>query len=269
MPHVFRALALVLIWVLAACTEPPRDFRAEADVVIVGEVHGTAAHHAYQAQVAQQMQPAAIVFEQISGSQTARLNGLMRTQTDPVVIARALDWESSGWPGFGFYYDIMRAAPDVQIVGGGAARSDVRLARQQGAATAFGALSARFGIDQPLPPSQRAARALAQTDAHCGAIPPNVAAGFVEAQRFRDAILAQTVLLARERVNGGKVLLITGNAHARVDYGVPALLTMADPSLSVFSIGQVAPGDTTPFNDVRISPIAQDADLCDGFAAPS
>jgi len=268
MPYAVRLLAVLLVPVLAACAPPPPDFRAEADVVIVGEVHGTPGHHARQAQIAAELQPATIVFEQISGSQTARLNGLMRTETDPVVIARALDWDNSGWPGFGFYYDIMRAAPNAQIIGGGAARSDVRLARQQGAAEALGTQqAARFGVDLPLPPSERAAREQAQVDAHCGAIPANLAAGFVEAQRYRDAVLAQTVLLARERVNGGTVLLITGNGHARVDYGVPALLSVADPTIDVFSIGQVGPGDTTPFNDVHIGPLPSTIDLCEGFAS--
>lgn len=266
MPQPLHFLAAALLLVLAACAPPPPDFRAQADVVIVGEVHGTPAHHARQAQIVAALQPAAIVFEQISGSQTARLNGLLQTESDPVVLARALDWDNSGWPGFSFYHDIMLAAPDAQIIGGGAARSNVRLASREGATVAFGTQGADFALDQPLPPAQRAERELAQVEAHCGVLPRNAAAGFVEAQRYRDAVLAQTVLLARERANGGVVVLITGNGHARVDWGVPALLAIAEPELSVFSIGQVGIGDTTPFNEVHIATLPEGDDPCEGFA---
>ena len=256
-----RLLLLLSALTLMGCAATP-DFRSQADVVIVGEVHGVAEHHAYQAQVAAEIQPSAIVFEQLPGSQSARLAGLLRSGAGATEISRALDWQARGWPDFAFYHDIMLAAPSAQILGAEATRAALETARRDGAAAAFGTGAERYGLTEPLPAVQRATRELAQVDAHCGLITAQVAAGFVEAQRYRDALLAQTVVLARERTGNGRVLVITGNGHARVDHGVPALLAIADPRIATFAIGQVAPGDDAPFNDVRIGAIPQAADPC-------
>ncbi|WP_316015477.1 ChaN family lipoprotein [Roseobacter sp. HKCCA0434] len=263
MPLRLACLCLALLTACAA--EPARDFRAEADFVIVGEVHGVPEHHATQARIAAEMQPAAIVFEQIDSADTALVNGLLANGADAATIADRLAWDETGWPDFALYHQIMLAAPDALIVGGGASRADVRRARQEGAAAAFGANAARYGLDSPLPAPERAIREQLQIDVHCGAIPARLASGFVEAQRFRDARLAEAVLLAWERTDNRRVLLVTGNGHARVDYGVPALLDIATPALRSYSIGQVGEGDSTPFNEVIVTPLPAGSDPCDGL----
>ncbi len=255
----------LLLPLLAACTPPP-DFAAQSDVVLIGEVHGVADHHAFQAEEVARLQPAAIVFEQVQGADTARLNGLLRRGASTGEIAERLQWADSGWPDFALYHQIMRAAPGAQVVGGGAPVELVRRASVQGAESVFGADAALYGLDKTLPPAQRATRELEQFAVHCEAVPLSAMPGFVEAQRFRDARLAQAVLLARERVNGGQVVLITGNGHARVDWGVPAALATAAPELTTFSIGQVGPGDTAPFNDVRVADLPDQGDPCAAFA---
>ena len=263
-------LILTLVTMLiSACAErePEPDPVQTADVVIIGEVHGVADHHAYQAALVASLQPDAIVFEQVAGADTARLNGLLQAGASDREIAQRLQWAQSGWPNFGFYSRIMRAAPAAQILGGNAPLNDVRRARLEGAAPAFGSDAARYGLTTALAPAERATREQAQFDVHCGAVPLSAMRGFVEAQRYRDAVLAQTVLLARERTRGGTVVLITGNGHARVDWGVPRALLNANPDVSVWSIGQVGPGSTEPFNEVRVREFTAQEDPCVVFGA--
>jgi hypothetical protein len=57
---------------------------------------------------------------------------------------------------------------------------------------------------------------------------PEILPGFVEAQRLRDAALAEAALAALE-AHGAPVAIITGNGHARRDWGVPAVLAVAAP----------------------------------------
>lgn len=59
----------------------------------------------------------------------------------------------------------------------------------------------------------------------------------VEVQRLRDAELASAALLALDN-HGAPVVIITGNGHARSDWGVPAMIKLVRPALNVVSIGQ-------------------------------
>ena len=61
----------------------------------------------------------------------------------------------------------------------------------------------------------------------------------VEAQRFRDAGLADAALWARTMTGDGRVVVITGSGHADRKRGMPAALATADPELTVLSVGQV------------------------------
>ncbi|WP_375261211.1 ChaN family lipoprotein [Palleronia sp.] len=85
----------------------------------------------------------------------------------------------------------------------------------------------------------------------------------VEAQRLRDAMLAQAALNAFDDT-GGPVAIITGNGHARTDRGVPALLARARPELSVLSVGQTTDETVAPFDMVVMTepPAGRDADPC-------
>ena len=87
---------------------------------------------------------------------------------------------------------------------------------------------------------------------HCGAAPEaKRLAGMVEAQRARDARMAQ--VLARQRRSGS--VLIAGIGHVRRDRGVPLYL----PDSAVLSVAfvEIQPGKVSP------------RDYYDSFASPS
>ena len=73
--------------------------------------------------------------------------------------------------------------------------------------------------------------------AHCDALPEDMLPGMVAVQRLRDAVLARAVVRAMDDT-GGPVAVITGNGHARRDWGMPAMLARAAPDLDVWVLGQ-------------------------------
>ncbi len=254
-----RLGATLLLAASPAAAEVP-----QADVVIIGEVHDNPAHHVNQAEIVAGLAPAALVFEMLLPEQAAAVTPALRD--DAAALADAVDWEGRGWPDFAMYHPIFTAAPEASVHGGDWPRDEVRQAVSDGAAAVFGDGAARFGLDQPLPAQEQGRREALQAAAHCDALPEAMLPGMVEAQRLRDAALAQAALDAFEAA-GGPVVVITGTGHARRDWGVPALLGVAAPELSVFSIGQfeVDPGPDAPFDRVIVTEQVERADPCEAF----
>ena len=185
-----------------------------ADIVILGEIHDNPAHHATQAAVVAALRPAALVFEMIPQAREDEVNALREEGADRDAIAAALDWAETGWPDFAYYAAILEAAPEARVFGAGQPKEDVRRAVTEGAAAAFGPDAATYGLDLPLADADRDARAADMQDAHCGKLPPDMLPGMVEAQRFRDAGLADAALWARTMTGGGQVVVIAGSGHA-------------------------------------------------------
>ncbi|MEM9308309.1 MAG: ChaN family lipoprotein [Pseudomonadota bacterium] len=238
---------------------------AEADVLFLGETHDNPVHHETQAEWVAALSPAALVFEMLTPDLAARVTPAVRG--DPSALADALEWHSSGWPDFEMYYPIFAAAPQAQVFGAGVRRSQIQgmmtseLIEVVGAGTA-----ARFGLDQPLPDDQQALRENLQAVAHCDALPKTFLPRMVDVQRLRDATLANVALDALKAF-GPPVVVITGNGHAREDWGAPALLRLADPSVAIFSLGQGEAG-TAPnggYTLVLDAPSVDRGDPCAAF----
>ncbi|MEQ8899097.1 MAG: ChaN family lipoprotein [Roseovarius sp.] len=252
-----RSLAFALISTLSCAA-------TAQDISVLGEVHDNPAHHAAQAKRVAAIAPAAIVFEMLTPEQAARVTPELRGEAE--ALAKALDWDNSGWPDFAMYYPIFAAAPDARIFGAGVGRDEARAAMEGGFDGPMGGEAARFGLDQPLPEDQQQAREALQMEAHCNAIPEDMLPGMVRIQRLRDAMLARTALQAH-RETGGPVVVITGNGHARRDWGMPALLALAAPGLDLHVIGQTE--NDMPlvggFDEVLSAPPAQRDDPCEAF----
>ena len=237
---------------------------AAQDVWVLGEVHDNPAHHAVQASRVAEIAPKALIFEMVT-PQTAE-NVTLDIRNDAVALAAALNWEASGWPDFSQYYPIFAAAPEAAIVGAGVSRDMTRVVADKGLAAAFGAGAGNFGLIASLGPAQQAERETLQADAHCGALPSEMLPLMVDIQRFRDATLARAALDALAQT-GGPVAVITGNGHARRDWGVPALIAQADPTANVYALGQgedgIAPEGT--FDEVVYAPAPARSDPCEVF----
>ena len=93
----------------------------------------------------------------------------------------------------------------------------------------------------------------------------------VEAQRFRDAGLADAALWARTMTGDGQVVVITGSGHADRRHGMPAAVAVADPEVSVVSLGQFEsePADADAFDDVLLAPAPHRDDPCVRLTPPA
>ncbi|MFL4468933.1 ChaN family lipoprotein [Tateyamaria armeniaca] len=212
-----------------------------ADVVVLGELHDNPHHHARQAEIVAEVQPKALVFEMLTNGQAlAHVPG-----ADEATLSAAFGWENTGWPDFAMYYPIFAAAPDARVFGAGVTRTMAREAMTDGLAYAFGIGAGAYGLTTPLDEGMQAARESMQMTAHCDALPEDMLPTMVDIQRLRDAELAKMALRAFE-LTGGPVVVITGNGHARTDWGMPVYLKQAAPDLTVVALGQGEDGIAPP-----------------------
>lgn len=264
-----RCLALIAAFVCGPAIAGPLAVEllervADAPVVIVGEVHDNPSHHAVQADIVAHLQPSAIVFEMLTEAQADLVTPDNRA--DQTALADSLDWAESGWPDFAMYHPIFTAAPGAAIYGAAVPRDAARAAMQAGIAESFGTDAADYGLTTPLPAEEQAAQEDLQQQAHCNAMPPEMLPVMVDLQRLRDAVLARETLRALDET-GGPVIVITGNGHAREDWGVPAYLTRLRPDLDVFTIGQQEDGAGAPggFDAILSAPAVDRPDPCEAF----
>ncbi|WP_172839409.1 ChaN family lipoprotein [Tateyamaria omphalii] len=202
----------------------------DGDLLILGEFHDNPTHHAEQAKALRAVDPKAVVFEMLTPKEA---EALAVTPRDPDSMIAATD--GFHWSNIADYADVLAAS--AVIVGAALSRDDMRGAFTDGAAAVFGPQSGAYGLTDPLPEDEQATRELAQFDAHCEAMPLEMMGGMVAAQRLRDAAFARTVIDALDTY-GSPVVLITGNGHARMDWGVPLYISRVRPELDVTSVGQ-------------------------------
>ena len=244
---------------------PLPDTVQGADIVFLGEQHDNPAHHAVQAAWVEALQPTTLVFEMLTSEQASRATSDVRSEQEG--LEAVLEWSASGWPDFSMYFPIFTAAPNAQIVGAAVLRAQVRGLMEADLAEVLGPeVSARFGLDLPLPDSQQADREALQREAHCNALPDVMLPMMVDVQRLRDAALAEAALAAFAQ-SGGPVVVITGNGHAREDWGAPFLVRNAAPDVAVFALGQGEAGQVPAggFAVVVDGPPVDRGDPCDAF----
>lgn len=247
---------------LALADGGPLDGR---DVVFLGEQHDNAEHHLRQAQLVEQISPTALVLEMLTPLQAAQITPELAG--DETALEAALDWNASGWPDFAMYYPIFAAAPDAAWYGAALDREAAQAVMSDGAPQVFGPDAVNYGLDRDLAPDQQAARLALQKAAHCDMMPEEMLPVMVEIQRVRDALLARAAAQALEET-GGPVVVITGNGHARRDWGAPALLALARPGVSIAALGQGEEAFGAPdgvFDVVELTGNVDRGDPCAAF----
>lgn len=235
-----------------------------ADVVFLGELHDNPAHHLRQAELVVELQPTALVFEMLTKAQADVVTADL--VADEAALEAALGWNASGWPDFSMYYPIFAAAPEAAYFGAAVPREVARAAMAEGLHTGFRGDAELYGLTTPLPADQQSEREALQLAAHCDAMPEEMLPVMVDIQRLRDAELAYSAVQAFQ-AQGGPVVVITGNGHARMDWGAPVYLMAAAPALRVTSLGQ-GEDDGAPsglFDLVESAPPTDRGDPCAAF----
>ena len=258
----------MLVPSLATASDIDRVLAAIGDArfVAIGERHDNPAHHEVQAALVAALKPSGLAFEMIPQADEDKVNRLRRDGASREALAAALDWENSGWPDFRHYAPILEAAPDAYVAGGGLSRETMRAIYAKGASGLGDEMTARYGLDEPLPPETEAAMLNEQYEAHCGLLDRAKLTPMVAVQRAWDAAYAEAWRQAGAR-GGGRAVLICGNAHARLEMGAPAYLRRAMPSASIAAVGQAEEGDAAASGDLYTttisSPAPERGDPCD------
>jgi uncharacterized iron-regulated protein len=252
-----------------------------ARFVVLGERHDQPDHHRLQAKLVRALasggRKPALAFEMLDVEQQPAVDAsLARAPKDADALAAAVDWSHSGWPDWPLYRPVFAAGLETElpVVAANLPRTQVRDIVRRGPEALPATLRARLWLDTPLPEDVARSMREEQDQAHCGQLPAEMLGPMVQAQRTRDAHLADRLLTA-DTGDGG--ILITGNGHARTDRGVPAHLARRAPGKKVVSVGllevspeALAPKDQAasfsagalPFDYVWFTPATPQEDPC-------
>ncbi|MCH9808394.1 MAG: ChaN family lipoprotein [Alphaproteobacteria bacterium] len=240
---------------------------ALARFVLLGEVHDNADHHLWQAWAIRTIsklrgsrivegapQIDIIAMEMVRTDQYAALDKfygrdvLVPRPRKPRDFARMLKWSKSGWPDFKIYAPIIKQAlyEQISIVPASVSRKFTqRLSKEGESALAAGELS-RLALDKPLGGGLDDDLAKDIRESHCAMLPDKAIPRVSFIQRFRDAIMADTLLSVASGKGG---ILIAGNGHTRTDRGVPVYLARrgveTDQVVSLAFV-EVSAGETDP-----------------------
>jgi uncharacterized iron-regulated protein len=239
-----RALALGLLLAGCAAAQPngAEDIVAGLAgamdgkrIVLLGEVHDNPAQHSLRLQALQRLVSGgarpALAFEQFDRERQSDVDSARRTRPRDAthLIGRARsgvdswDWER--------YRPFIQLAldHDLPIVAANLSRADGARVVKEGFGAIFDERERRALELDTLPESLLQAHRHAVDAGHCRMLPANLLEPFARAQIARDAVLAQRIRRYADR----GVVLLTGNAHARNDIGVPYWLTDAERRATV------------------------------------
>jgi uncharacterized iron-regulated protein len=218
--------------------------------LLLGETHINPEHHRIQAEVIGDLlddgQSFALVLEIFETDQQQAID--LAIASDRVTaddVADATGIRDSGWDWDG-YRPLVQLGLEGHspILAGNAPRAEVRQVAFSGLEAVPGDRIAELGLATPLSAASRETLTQVIIDSHCGHALGDMAERLVDAQRVRDATMADVMLTAPS----DKSVLITGAGHARRDYGVPRYILERTPDANVVSVGltEVAAGLTSP-----------------------
>ena len=252
---------------------------AAADFVLLGEKHDNVRHHVIQAELVEAMgargRLRAVAFEMLPTDRQAALVEHLASGGSVVDLDQAVGWNDLGWGPWLWYGPIVDAAHrhGATLVAANLSGDDTARVYADGLVTLDADFRSRTGLDAPLSPALQAERETETVEAHCGQDLGGAAARMVDVQRARDARMAERLARLAGR---GQGVLVTGNAHAGRDTGVPATLARLRPTSVVVSVGLIEvetdwtalPAGNWPYDYVWVTPRAQPMghDYCAGLA---
>jgi len=231
-----------------------------ADWVLFGERHDNPRHHDARAELLRDMQPVRVVMEHLD--QGARLHPV--DSLDAALDRTGYNRKGWRWPMQQTLFQTLRETAAL-VVGGNLSRADGRKVAMGGMAALDNDLQARIKAA----PLTGAAQALLDADldrGHCGHLAAERLPNMRLAQRARDAAMARTLL-----AEASPGVLLAGNGHVRLDYGVPVLLRAAKPQARIVSVGFVETDDVVlpgAYDYLWVTPPLTRSDPCSGFTMP-
>jgi uncharacterized iron-regulated protein len=230
---------------------------ARADVVLVGERHGEAAHHAWQSEVLSALaaleRPVALGIEYLPRGAQLLLHAYVAGHLDEAGMLAGADWDSAWGYDFDAYRGLFETARarHIPILALNVERSFVRQVARFGfeAAAAQGA-----PIGRPAPASPAYAAELKESfESHGKAADPDAVSRFIEAQTSWDRAMAETIAQALSARPGVRIVATMGAGHVAFGHGVAhQLFDLGEPAVFL-----MLPAATRP--PCPITPGAADA----------
>ena len=234
------------------------------DVVLLGELHDNAQHHALRAGLISQIKrdKLSVIAEYLpSGVRVKRAGALLSD-----LEAAGFDAKGWQWPLHSPLFDAVLAA-NMPLIGGNLPKGFSRQLFEQGE-SALPAPMARAYQTASLNPE--ASRHLDQDliDGHCGKLPDKYLQPMRLVQRATDLSMAQALL------DHAPSVLLAGNSHVRKDYGVPQALAALTPALKHTAVGfyeadtpreELVKSLRGRYDIVWISEPAERSDPCENF----
>lgn len=253
-----------------------KHLAANAQFVLMGEIHTNPDHHRLQAEILQYMvdqgRRPAVVIEMISRAQQPVLEYFSANPPNNADdIAKRLEWGKGGWPDFAMYKPLFEIALKNKLTlrAGNLEKSTVRRLGGRVGSKLSDDERSQLGLDFPLETETGKALLKEIAAAHCNMLPETVLPLMVDIQRARDHVMASALL---DPANKDGAVLIAGAGHTRLDWGVGALIDNGAPnrvlSLAFMEVFEGAqPGDfAAPSHHVTIvTPRAEIKDHCAVF----
>jgi uncharacterized iron-regulated protein len=262
------------------------DRLADARFVLLGEQHLNPDHHELQGRIIRALvrreRLPAVVMEMLDTSDSDAIHACLDAgRCSARALARAVDWDASGWGDWRLYEPVLSAAlsNDLPPAPASLPAADVRASARTGELSIPQADLRRLGLEEPLDAGLRTAMADDIRESHCGYAPEEMLDGMVAAQRLRDAHMAESMLMAGPL---GRAVLIAGLEHVRTDRGVRVRLRAEAGDDRALSVGFLEVDDElldpadyarqfreadTPLDFVWFTPRLDDEDPCEKFRA--
>jgi uncharacterized iron-regulated protein len=217
---------------------------AAQDFILLGEQHDNADHHRVRGELLADLasrSTLAVVAEHLERGHTFSANGDLQTD----LTQAGFDPKGWRWPLHETLFAPIAAAK-ITLLGGNIPRETARSAVRQGS----DALPPELA--QLIKTARLSATAQAALDddllqSHCGQLPSSMLEGLRLAQRARDAAMFD----AMRNSMGKPAVLVAGNGHVRLDYGVPNMIRSHLPHASFISVGFVEAGSDKTLSSLR------------------
>lgn len=251
------------------------DRAAESRYVLLGEKHDNPDHHLLQARMIRELvargRRPAVVLEMISLDRSDALAAqLAEHPKDVDGLAKAVEWEKSGWLAWKYYRPIAEAAleNDLPFLAANLPIGAVKAMRRRPSAPPPDGKQPDPVQTAGVPADVREILTEEIQAGHCGHAPARMVQLLVEIQHARDAQLARVLEVAGEEEGA---VLIAGNGHVRKWLAVPRFLEAEPPFVLAFtevSAEVIDPEKYTRggvFDAIWFTPRVDDVDPCEQF----
>ncbi|MES2261504.1 MAG: ChaN family lipoprotein [Pseudomonadota bacterium] len=239
-PRAALTFSLAALLALAGCAGPgkqPEFIAANPQVLLLGEVHDSAAGHRLRFEQLRKRVEAgwrpAIAMEQFDREQQSLLSRAQKDCREAECVIQVMSTAGARWE-WQHYRPIIDLAMTygLPLVAANLSRADASRVVRDGVASSFDAKTvAEYRLNEALPADVVQVQQKEIVAGHCNMLPEMMVGGMVNAQVARDIWMAKLVRAQQPR----DVVLIAGNGHVRKDIGVPRWLGAVEPKLTLRS----------------------------------